>query len=144
MYGGNCSKCTGGVRLSKEDFIQKAKVVHGDKYDYEKVIYKNYSTKVEIICKEHGVFWQTPNNHLFGAGCPACPQSNLEGELRQFLIKNQIEFEQEKTFSWLKCKRKMYLDFYLPVLMLLLNVKAGNISFLSHYLEEKIFSTKHF
>lgn len=93
MYGGNCPKCTGGVRLSKEDFIKKAKAVHGDKYDYSKVVYKNYSTKVEIICKEHGAFLQTPNNHLFGAGCPTCPQSNLEGELRQFLIRNQIKFE---------------------------------------------------
>ena len=125
MYGGNCPKCTGGVRLSKEDFIQKAKVIHGYKYDYSSVVYKNYSTKVKIICKEHGAFLQTPNNHLFGAGCPACPQSNLEGELRQFLIKNQIEFEQEKTFPWLKYKRQMFLDFYLPDFNVAIECQGG-------------------
>ena len=125
MYGGNCPKCTGGVRLSKEDFIKKAKAIHGDKYDYTKVIYKNYSTKVEIVCKEHGSFLQTPNNHLFGAGCPTCPQSNLEGELRQFLIRNQIEFEQEKTFPWLKYKRKMFLDFYLPDFNVAIECQGG-------------------
>ena len=125
MYGGNCPKCTGGVRLSKEDFIKKAKAIHGDKYDYTKVIYKNYSTKVEIVCKEHGSFLQTPNNHLFGAGCPTCPQSNLEGELRQILIRNQIKFEQEKTFPWLKYKRKMFLDFYLPDFNIAIECQGG-------------------
>lgn len=125
MYGGNCPKCTGGMRLSKEDFLKKAKAIHGDKYDYTKVIYKNYSTKVEIVCKEHGSFLQTPNNHLFGAGCPTCPQSNLEGELRQFLIRNQIKFEQEKTFPWLKYKRKMFLDFYLPDFNIAIECQGG-------------------
>ena len=46
-----------------------------------------------IICPIHGEFWQTPNNHLFGAGCPTCPQSNPEGKIRHFLIKNNIKFE---------------------------------------------------
>ena len=114
LQGGNCPKCVGGVRLTTEQFIEKAKLVHGDKYDYSKVEYKNTATKVCIICREHGEFWQTPNNHLFGAGCPTCPQSNLEGEIRQFLIKNNIKFEQEKTFSWLVFNRKMFLDFFLP------------------------------
>lgn len=114
LQGGNCPKCVGGVRLTTEQFVEKAKLVHGNKYDYSKVEYKNTSTKVCIICREHGEFWQTPNNHLFGAGCPTCPQSNLEGEIRQFLIKNNIKFEQEKTFSWLVFSRKMFLDFFLP------------------------------
>lgn len=112
--GGNCPKCVGGVRISREEFIEKANEVHKGKYDYSKVEYNNYSTKVCIICPEHGEFWQTPNNHLFGSGCPTCPQSNLEGELRQFLIKNHITFEQEKSFDWLRYKKKLFLDFYLP------------------------------
>lgn len=112
--GGNCPKCVGGVKLSKEAFIEKAIQVHKEKYDYSKVDYKNYSTKVCIICPEHGEFWQTPNSHLFGAGCPTCPQSYLEGELRQFLIRNNIAFEQERGFEWLRYKKKLFLDFYLP------------------------------
>lgn len=114
MHGGNCPKCVGGVKLTTKDFIEKAKLIHKNKYDYSKVKYINYSTKVCIVCPEHGEFWQTPNNHLFGAGCPSCPQSNLEGEMRNFLIKNDISFLQEHSFDWLKFKKKMYLDFYLP------------------------------
>ena len=114
VHGGNCPKCVGGIKLSTEDFIAKAKEIHGNKYDYSKVHYKNYSTKVCIVCPKHGDFWQTPNNHLFGTGCPYCPQSNMEGEMRQFLINHNIEFEQEKTFDWLIYSRKMFLDFYLP------------------------------
>ena len=74
MRGGNCPKCVGGARLTKEYFIEKSKEVHKNKYDYSKVDYKNYTTKVCIVCPEHGEFWQTPNAHLFGAGCPVCPQ----------------------------------------------------------------------
>ncbi len=114
LQGGNCPKCVGGVRLTTKEFIEKAKSVHGNKYDYSKVEYKNTATKVCIICHEHGEFWQTPNSHLFGAGCPTCPQSYLESEIRQFLIKHNIKYEQEKTFSWLVYKRKMYLDFFIP------------------------------
>lgn len=40
-----------------EKFIEKAKKVYGDKYDYSKVEYKNCSSKVEIICPEHGSFF---------------------------------------------------------------------------------------
>lgn len=101
-------------RKTLEEFIADAIKKHGDKYDYSKVNYVNTSTKVCIICKEHGEFWQTPNNHLFGAGCPTCPQSNMEGEVRQFLIKNNIQFEQEKSFEWLRFNKKMFLDFFLP------------------------------
>jgi len=114
IHGGDCPKCVGGVRLTAEEFIKKATIIHEGKYDYSKVIYKNYSTKVCIICPEHGEFWQTPNAHLFGSGCPTCPQSSLEGEMRQFLVKNGIAFEQECGFAWLRYKKKMYLDFYLP------------------------------
>ena len=59
-------------KYTKEKFIEKAKEVHGNKYDYSKVNYVNSSTKVCIICPEHGEFWQTPNSHLNGSGCPEC------------------------------------------------------------------------
>ena len=59
-------------KLTTEEFIERARKVHGDKYDYSKVEYVNSSTKVCIICIEHGEFWQTPNCHLDGQGCPKC------------------------------------------------------------------------
>ena len=55
-----------------QNFIEKARKVHGDKYDYSKVEYVNSHTKICIICPEHGEFWQTPNNHLCGKGCNEC------------------------------------------------------------------------
>ena len=58
--------------MTKEEFIQKGKEIHNNKYDYSKVIYKNTTTKVCIICPEHGEFWQTPHDHLKNAGCPKC------------------------------------------------------------------------
>jgi hypothetical protein len=50
-------------RLTFNNFIERAKTVHGDKYDYSKVNYTNNSTKVCIVCPEHGEFWQRPNDH---------------------------------------------------------------------------------
>lgn len=112
--GGNCPRCAGSYTITSDEFIEKAKLIHGNKYNYSNVKYKNYYTKVCITCPIHGEFWQTPNNHLFGAGCPTCPQSNLEGEMREFLIRHNIKFLQEKGFVWLKSKKYLYLDFYLP------------------------------
>lgn len=60
------------ITIRRDRFIEKAKKVHGDKYDYSKVEYKTSFDKVCIICPEHGEFWQTMNNHLRGAGCPLC------------------------------------------------------------------------
>lgn len=125
MRGGNCPKCAGSYKLTTKEFIEKAKKIHGDKYDYSKVDYINYNTKVCIICPEHGEFWQIPNNHLFGAGCPTCPESNMEGELRLLLEKNHIRYEQEKSFSWLAHKRKMFLDFYLPDIKIAIECQGG-------------------
>jgi hypothetical protein len=114
LRGYGCPICGGSQQLTTEKFIEKAKLVHGHKYDYSKTNYINYRTKVCIICPEHGEFWQVPNNHLFGAGCPTCPESNMEGEIRQLLLNKGIIFEQEKGFDWLVYNRRMFLDFFLP------------------------------
>ena len=114
LRGYGCSVCGGSQQLTTEKFIEKANLVHNHKYDYSKTNYINYRTKVCIICPEHGEFWQVPNTHLFGAGCPTCPESNMEGEIRQLLLSNHISFEQEKGFDWLVYNRRMFLDFFLP------------------------------
>lgn len=59
-------------RLTTAEFIAKARTVHGDKYDYSLVEYKNTGTKVAIVCPEHGEFHMTPNSHLVGQGCKKC------------------------------------------------------------------------
>lgn len=55
-----------------EEIIKRFKEKHGDKYDYSKVIYVKMHSKVEIVCKKHGSFYQSPQSHLKGCGCPKC------------------------------------------------------------------------
>lgn len=74
----NCVKCSyidrgNNKRKSTEQFIEDAIVVHGDKYDYSLVNYNRGKAKVNIICIDHGVFQQTPDNHINSKqGCPIC------------------------------------------------------------------------
>lgn len=96
---------------NKNTFIEKAKEVHGDKYDYSKIDYKNVSTKISIICPKHGEFLQRPDHHLNGCGCPRCCESKLEREIRNYCDKHHITYEYQKKFKWLG---KQSLDFYLP------------------------------
>jgi hypothetical protein len=118
-HGEGCPVCryiksSNGIRKNIDEFISQCKKVHGNKYDYSKVEYKNNKTKVCIVCPKHGEFWQTPDNHLSGKGCPRCSQSKLEESTKEFLIENDIPFEEQKSFEWLKFKSPMRLDFYLP------------------------------
>ena len=69
-----------------DEFIEKARKVHGDKYDYSKVEYKGSSVKICIICPEHGEFWQTPSSHLTGCGCPYC-SGNAKDTTKTFIEK---------------------------------------------------------
>ena len=100
--------------LGKLKFIKKAKKIHGNKYDYSRVEYVNNRTKVCIICPIHGEFWQTPDSHLQRNGCYKCRHSKLEDIIYMFLIDNNIKFEAQKTFQWLRYKKPLRLDFYLP------------------------------
>lgn len=116
LSGCGCPKCK-SEKLSTffasnvEDFISKAKKVHGNKYDYSKVEYINNKTDVLITCKTHGDFYQSPHNHLQGKGCPLCKESHLENIVKDALAKNNIQFEYQKRFPWLGLQS---LDFYLP------------------------------
>ncbi|WP_318521242.1 hypothetical protein [Photobacterium leiognathi] len=59
---------------SNQQFITEANQVWGDRFDYSQTHYVNGKTKVEIICREHGVFSQFPSSHLNKAvGCKLCP-----------------------------------------------------------------------
>lgn len=74
--GKGCPSCQGNRKKVSVNCIQEFICVHGETYDYSNTVYINNCTKVEIICKEHGSFFQTPNNHLRGHGCPKCQVSN--------------------------------------------------------------------
>ena len=64
-------------KLTTEEFIEKAKKIHGDKYNYSKVEYYDSYTKVCIICPEHGEFWQQPRVHLNGGRCSICSHNMI-------------------------------------------------------------------
>ena len=74
-----------------EEFIKEAREVHGDKYDYSKVEYVNAKTKVYIICPEHGEFWQAPDKHLSGNGCPKCGQIEMWNKRGRMTTKKMVE-----------------------------------------------------
>ncbi len=70
------------AKLTTEEFIKKAREVHGDRYDYSKVEYVNSTTKVCIICPKHGEFWQRPSHHTDGRGCLKCASENNAAKMR--------------------------------------------------------------
>ena len=72
LSGKGCPDCGGTRKLTKERFIERARVIHGDRYDYAQVEYVNGVTPVTINCLDHGPFDQIPNSHLIGRGCREC------------------------------------------------------------------------
>ena len=117
LKGCGCPKCNFDQMakdraMGKELFINKAKELFGEMYDYSKVEYINGQKNVCIICPKHGEFEVTPNNHLSKkSGCPICNESKLERELASILDKQNVKYERLMRFKWLG---KQSLDFYLP------------------------------
>jgi len=94
LAGSGCPECNGHSKMTTDKFIQKARAVHGNKYDYSKVEYTSTDSKVCIICPEHGEFWQVPHSHLYGSGCPVCGH----GFSKQHKFNLLKEFESEYSF----------------------------------------------
>ena len=119
LRGEKCLKCSILERSSKrkytrEEFIEKAREIHGNYYDYSKVDYINSSTKVCIICPEHGEFWQTPNKHLNGQGCFECSKIMNSNESRLFrLLENRYKNVVRQYYNREFFGRKT-IDIFLP------------------------------
>ena len=87
-----CARIEATLKRTKtqEDFLKDCAYVHGDRYDYSRVKYTIALEKVEIVCGEHGSFWQVANDHLLGRGCPSCsgavsqPELDIKGLLEEF------------------------------------------------------------
>ena len=116
-----CSKCSGVKGLSTKDFINKAREVHGDEYDYSKVKYKNNSTKVCIICPDHGEFYQIPYSHLSGCGCSRCAAEDRKSTTESFTKRarevhgdlydySKVEYKNSKTPVEIFCKIHGYFS----------------------------------
>lgn len=98
---------------SSKDFIEKAKLIHGDKYNYSKVNYINNKIKVVIICPIHGEFSQIPNNHLNSYNCPICCESKGEKEISKILTEMKIGFERQRKFEDCKNIKALPFDFFI-------------------------------
>lgn len=132
LRGSGCPECASKARFSTRDcFVEAAKKVHGDKYDYEKVVYTGSKVPVEIVCRKHGSFWQRPNTHTSSRnGCQFCQESKGEVAIEKFLTKYGIPFEKQYRI-------KPYLfryDFYLPSLNVYIEFNGKQ-----HYIPVEIF-----
>lgn len=116
--GCGCKKCVNN-KFNTEWFIETARKMHGDLYDYSKVKYKSVKEKVIIICKIHGEFEQKPNHHFSGCGCSKC--SKYKFNKFEKIIKKIVEditgeiFAINLKMDWIinpKTGRKLELDLY--------------------------------
>ena len=98
LQGNGCLKCFNENvnRSNKEEFEKQAKEIHGNKYDYSKVVYLGNKIPVEIGCPSHGSFWQKPNGHISSRnGCPNCFESKGEKLIADILERSNIPFVRE-------------------------------------------------
>lgn len=143
MQGDGCPECGKETVVKKlssntEEFIRKARLVHGNKYNYSKVNYINSENKVEIICPTHGSFWQNPTNHLNECGCPKCTlksQTKLYERLKETFLTEEILFEiGNSVVSWLGLQR---FDIYFPKYNVAIEYNGRQ-----HYVEVEYFGGK--
>ena len=133
--GQECPMCAHRSRpYTTEEFVARAKEIHGDKYGYDNVEYETERKEIDILCKKHGLFKQKPVDHLRGCGCSKCNESKLEIRIGELLREIGIEYIPQKTFSWLGLQS---LDFYLPQLNIAIECQGEQ-----HYKE--MFFNRHY
>ena len=96
------------TRKTTQQFIEEAKKVHEDKYDYSKVEYIDCKTKVLIICPKHGEFWQRPSEHLRGHGCSKCAIEKIYPRGQRKWFKENIIIEAQKYNTPKEFRSKSY------------------------------------
>ena len=121
LSGFGCSICSDCKKLTNETFIEKARNVHSDFYDYSLVEYDGAQSRIKIICPEHGIWKPLAYSHLDGKGCPSCQTSRGEVKVKGYLLSQGIAFSEQETFAKTDnpclnplTGRVLYFDFYLP------------------------------
>jgi DNA-binding ferritin-like protein (Dps family) len=120
IRGARCYQC--GVELREhskfmnrlKDLPNKFKEIHGDTYNYDWTSFKGLKQKIKILCKEHGEFYQTPETHLWGQGCPRCRESHGERKIHLYFTKMKIPYLSQYKPEGCVSKRQLSFDFYLP------------------------------
>lgn len=118
--GDGCRKCkyesvARKERFTTESFIEAARKVHGNKWDYSKTVYVSYNEPCTIICPIHGDFLQTPDSHLQGSGCQVCShrKSSQESEIYEY-IKYELGFKDTETRRRGIISSMKEIDIYIP------------------------------
>ena len=140
LNGNGCPYCSGKNR-NTASFIEQAKLIHGNKYDYSLVNYIGGKTKIKIICNKCGnIFEQTPSMHLQGDGCHFCKMPKGETKIKEILNKNNILFKEQKKYSDLKDINPLSYDFYLPIQNILIEYNGiQHYKIINHFGGYKIF-----
>ena len=142
--GLGCPKCKKEetyrkMMLSNEEWIERAKKIHHERYDYSLTKYNGYYNKVKIICPIHGEFEQIAYDHIQGKGCPKCKLSKMEKEWIDYLSDNKIVYDYQYKPSFLKQGRsQLSLDFYLPDYNIAIECQG-----LQHFTYVKFFDKGH-
>lgn len=103
------------LRKSNDDFIKQVKTIHGDKYDYSKIDYKNNKTKVILICPKHGEFYVRPEKILSrGTGCPKCA-NETNGMKKRLPLETFIERSQSVHGNKYDYSKVEYITIETPV-----------------------------
>lgn len=124
LAGNGCQCCYYEKRgqaslITFEEFVKRAKLVHGEAYVYSSIDYKKTKEKTKIYCKKcRRYFYQTPHNHLIGQGCPHCNFSNGERAVEMALNHMKLEYVPQYKIEYkdgVVIKRGgIYVDFYIP------------------------------
>ncbi len=113
IAGQRCHHCFGTSLKTTSEFIEQSNKIHNHKYNYSLVDYNGNGMKVNIICKDHGEFYQTPNKHLGGFGCPRC-KKNYKMTTKDFIDKSIdthgdlydyscVEYKNSHSYVQIKC-----------------------------------------
>jgi len=114
LKGRGCQKCGGAKQMTQEEFIKRSKEIHGNKYDYSLVKYRNNQTKVVLICPIHGEFETVPSKHLHrNFGCPKCGIEK-RSQSRKNNIEDVIKLFKEVHKNVYDYSKFEYINFYTP------------------------------
>ena len=117
LHGHGCPYCGNVHKYTTEEWVEKARSIYSDSYDYSNVKYVSAKTPVEIICKKHGSFFIIPGKHISGQECPKCFGGSSKSEEEIYIYINNLirkEFEIECNVKNIIPNRE--LDIYIPKL----------------------------
>jgi len=112
LNGVGCPKCAlieRPIKITASSFIEKAKLIHGNRYDYSNLNFKDTRTKVSIKCSIHGIFYQNIYSHLNGINCSKCSDLITSSKNRttteEFVRKSNLKHNNKYDYSNVKYKK---------------------------------------